>query len=60
MPSHAPSTRLGACDPCRAGDHGSCEELTIGGDPCGTEHLDCTCYDDSWEWHETLAPGGAA
>ncbi|MCI0635551.1 MAG: hypothetical protein L0206_16800 [Actinobacteria bacterium] len=53
-PSHAPSTRLGACDECRAGDHGSCAEVTTGGEPCGSESL-CLCYDDAWEWHETIA-----
>jgi len=53
-PSHAPSTRLGACDPCRAGDHAGCDEITVGGEPCGSDSL-CTCYDDGWEWHEEVA-----
>lgn len=52
-PTHAPSTRLGACDPCRAGDHAGCDELA--GDGRGGDTF-CTCYDNSWEWHETIAP----
>lgn len=54
MASHAPSERPGACDPCRAGDHGSCtaaNDDTPGTNPA----LDCTCYDDSWEFHDQLA-----
>lgn len=46
-PSHAPSSRLGACDACSDGDHGSCVGVT--------DRDDCTCYDDTWEWHETVA-----
>lgn len=42
MRSHAPSDRPGACDACRAGDHGGCVEP-------------CTCYDDDWHWHDQLS-----
>jgi hypothetical protein len=49
-PSHAPSERLGACDPCRRGDHAGCWSIVS---PAAED--DCTCYDDRWEWHETLA-----
>jgi len=53
-PSHAPSTRLGACDPCRAGDHAGCVDI----DPeAAHPGPDCTCYDHSWEWHERTALG---
>jgi len=51
--SHAPSTRLGACDPCRAGDHAGCTDLGEVYEPFDDP---CTCYDDSWEWHEAIAP----
>lgn len=42
MGSHAPSERPGACDACRAGDHGGCIEP-------------CTCYDDDWDFHDRLS-----
>jgi hypothetical protein len=47
--SHAPSLRPGACDACRAGDHGGCDDLA------SPDALDlCSCYAAGWEWHETL------
>lgn len=52
--SRPPSTRLGACEPCRRGDHGACSESHLGGDPCGSDTT-CTCYDDAWEWHDRIA-----
>jgi len=52
-PSHAPSTRLGACDPCAAGDHAGCTD-TEARLPDPGILWPCTCYDDAWEWHETL------
>lgn len=52
-PSHAPSTRPGACDPCANGDHAGCDEIHIGDAGGGIDTL-CTCYDDSWEWHEEI------
>lgn len=55
MGSHAPSERPGACDPCRAGDHGSCLDLmTHTGGACTHQSTSCSCYDHSWEWHEQL------
>jgi hypothetical protein len=49
-PSHAPSGRLGACDGCANGDHAGCDVVAAD----QYEAVDCTCYDDAWEWHEAL------
>jgi hypothetical protein len=46
--THEPSDHLAACDPCRGGNHGGCAEL-VSGDACH-------CYDDDWEWHESIDP----
>lgn len=51
--AHEPSLRGGACDACRANDHGGCDELAFGGGEALSDSL-CSCYDDSWEDHEAL------
>lgn len=59
--SWLPSERSGACDPCRNGDHGSCV-ATADGAVHQVGHPDfaaCTCYDHSWEGHETAARSGS-
>jgi hypothetical protein len=51
---HVPSTRLGACDPCRNNDHAACWEARRTDPPLPSDDSVCTCYDDSWEWHDAL------
>lgn len=53
-----PSTRGGACEPCRGhhgrADHGNCWANSLNTPEGPSDTGGCTCYDDAWEWHEQL------